>query len=80
MNTKMTLNELKAKLDLIPNHLGNKAVILVQVKGQNEGTGKAYTVYPAEASFLDDGSIQVAPLSPNRDYREANAVVIANTY
>ena len=80
MNTKMTLNELKAKLDQFPDELGHFNVILVQRKGQGEVTGKANAVCPAIATYPKDGNINVEPLAPTRDYTDANAIVIASAY
>ena len=80
MNTKMTLNELKAKLDLIPGELGDLNVLLLPKKGQGDVINKPDTVFLGTADNLDNGQTVVTPIhDPNNDHK-ANAVVIASTY
>ena len=83
MNTKMTVNELKAKLDLVPEEHGDSNVLLLQYVNRPRGTSqepvvnKPDTVFLGQADYPDDGEITVCP---RIDETETNAVVIASTY
>ena len=83
MNTKMTVNELKAKLDLVPEEHGDSNVLLLQYVNRPRGTSqepvvnKLDTVFLGRADYLDDGEITVYPPI---DKTNVNSVVIAATY
>ena len=83
MNAKMTVNELKAKLDLIPEEHGDSYVLLLQYVNRPRGTSqepiinKPDTVFLGRADYPDDGEITVYPPI---DKTNVNSVVIASTY
>ena len=77
MNTKMTLNELKAKLDLIPDELGDFEVIVAQSLGTTTINSKPDTVFLGKKSVSYDDTISVWPPA---DKTQANVIVIASTY
>lgn len=83
MNTKMTVDELKAKLDLVPEEHGDSNVLLLQYVNRPRGTlqepvvNKPDTVFLGRAYYPDDGEITVYPPV---DKKEVNAIVIAATY
>lgn len=78
LNQKMTLNKLKAKLDLIPDELRNAEVILVQYKGEEELSAKPDTVCIAKARTVGNHEV-ILPIHDPKDNHKANAVVIAST-